>query len=272
MLQSTFLITLLAGSVLAAPLAEGSVKTTSECSSLSASSTPIKEGYGPTLASQPVYSAPPTPGIPTSASITPSITVAPPVPSASVPANRDQPAFSMSYSFSWSKAWNPALFSLELAFTETIATPLMSLMPVYPTIPVSMPTGLPGLPTIPLVETSCTEEEAQKTHTPLDTTRSAGIYPTGADSPASYSYPIGTAVHPTGLPRPSGTGRPDEYNGEGYGYGRPRPSDKWPSKYQPKGGFHAKKPVPSSTTCTGGSKANSTMKTSVRPTLTAGGY
>ena len=264
MLQSTFLVTLLASSVLAAPLAEGSAKTADDCSSLSASSTPIEDGYGPTLASQPVYSAPPTPAVPTGASVTPSVTIAPPVPSPSAPSNDDQPAIFESYTFSWSSAWNPATFT-ELAFTETIATPLMSILPVYPTTPISMPTGAPEVPTTPLpVETSCTEEEAQKTHTPLDITTPSAAPPT---------TPTGTYMRPTGAPRPSGNGDQDEHKGAGYGYGRPRPSDKWPSKHRPSGGFHhSKKPVPSSTTCTEETKASSTMQTSVKPAPTAGGY
>ncbi|RMZ66289.1 hypothetical protein GMOD_00005379 [Pyrenophora seminiperda CCB06] len=260
MLQPTFLIALLAGSAFAAPLAAGSVQTTTECSS-SASSTPIEKGYGPTLASQPVYTAPPTAGSPTtSASITRS-----PVPSASVPANGDLPASHWSYPFSSTAAWNPALFSVGLAFTETIATPLMSILPVYPITPIiSVPTAAPGLPSSPPpIETPCSEEESQKTHTPLHTT-------TSADLP---THPTGTATRPTGPHLPSGTGRPSEHKGEGYGYGRPRPSDKWPSKHRPSGGlYHSKRPVPSSTPCTEETMAVSTMKTSVRSTPTAGGY
>jgi len=266
MLQSTFLVTLLAGSVFAAPVAEGSAKTADDCSSLSASSTPIEEGYGPTLASQPVYSAPPTPAVPTGASVTPSITTAPSVPLPSAPTNDDQPAMFESYTFSWSSAWNPATFT-ELAFTETIATPLMSINPVYPTTPISMPTGAPEVPTTPLpVETSCTEEEAQKTDTPLDTTTASTAPPT---------TPTGTYMRPTGVPYPSNTGDEDEHRGAdyGYGYGRPRPSDMWPSKHRPSGGFHhSQKPAPSSTTCTEETEASTTMQTSVRPTPTAGGY
>ncbi|EDU46654.1 hypothetical protein PtrSN002B_004301 [Pyrenophora tritici-repentis] len=275
MLQSTIFITLLAGSVVAAPLAEGSVKTTSSCTSLTASPTPIDEGYGPTqVASQPVHSAP------TIASMTPSVTIAPPVPSAPIPADDDQPAIFVSYTFSWSSDWDAKTFT-ERYFPSTLPTP-SSLMPV--TTPAIMPTGAPEVPTTPLpIETTCTEEEAQKTRTPLDTTTSSAspsTMPTDADSTFSSPSPTGNSTRPTAPLRPSSTGSPDEHKGDGYGYGRPRPSDKWPFKHQPSGGlhhptgglYHPKQPSPSSTTCTGEAKASSTMQTSVRPTLTAGGY
>ncbi|EFQ85938.1 hypothetical protein CFE70_007282 [Pyrenophora teres f. teres 0-1] len=280
MLQSTILITLLAGSVIAAPLAEGSVKTTTECTSLTASSTPIDEGYGPTLASQPVQSAP------TSASIIPSVTVAPEVPSTPVPDDDDEPAIFVSYTFSWSSEWDAATFT-ERFYPSTLPTPKSSLMPI--TTPASIPTGAPEVPNTPLpAETTCTEEEeeeAQKTRTPLDTatpSASPSTIPTDADSTFSSPNPTGNSTLPTAPPRPTSTGSPDEYEGEdyGYGYGHPRPSGKWPFMHQPSGGLYhptgglhrPMRPSPSSTTCTEETEATSTMQTSVRPTLTAGGY
>ncbi|KAI4612464.1 hypothetical protein J4E80_007198 [Alternaria sp. BMP 0032] len=128
----------------------------------------------------------------------------------------------------------------------------------------------------PATSTSCTKSKAQSTRVPLDATASSPLpqRPTGTGSAAAY--PTGTGIRPSGNPRPTGTPRPDYFhNGSrpqgGFGWGRPRPSGKWPHAY-PKPTHAAHRPTkPSAAQGYGSVKASSTpctLETRVRPKAT----
>jgi hypothetical protein len=193
------------------------------------------------------------------------------LPTTSIPAgfvvDDDQPRPYESVFIPSSERFDP---STALAFTESIATPLVSLLPVYSSTPsssIAVPTKVPSSEELePLmssttafpIETpasqsatsiSCTKDKVEATGTPLGATVSSSPapelppYSTGAESLAFPPYPSGTGMGSslTGAPIPTGAGHPEWVaGGRGFGIGRPLPSGIFPSRGYPRptGGFH----------------------------------
>jgi hypothetical protein len=228
-----------------------------------------------------------------------SSTVEPTETPITTPFDDDQPKPSASIELPASESF---IASEAPAFTGTIDIPLASFLPVYSSTPCSStvtPTQAPETSTgtlpietpEPATSTPCSEGGAQSTDATLSEYYPSGtgmrpssvptsLPPYPIDSDTFSYYPSGTGMRssPSGVPYPTGTGRPSWHHGHrpygGFGWGRPRPSGMWPAEHyhypRPTGGFHHA-PRPSAAFDTNG-KASSTpctLETRVRPTATA---
>jgi hypothetical protein len=190
------------------------------------------------------------------------------IPSGLLPDN-DLPAPLLSIFIPASESFIP---SLAPAFTDSAKTPLASIEPVYSTTPGSA-VAEPTSSEVAETTSSAVVEPTSSPEYPAD----VPPYPAGTGSTV---YPSGSGMRPSGVPHPTGSGRPDWFHGRrphgSFGWGRPRPSGMWPAHGypQPTGGFH----YPSRPSAAfgpegaAGVKASSTpctLETKVRPTPTA---